>query len=85
MRITSAGSVIALLLSWSGVAHSGFKSLQIAGSDSLIRHGSEGAIADGGGEALERQVRDSATLLFGGGSNDIQRDIIGFHGLGLPR
>ena len=61
------------------------EALQIAGSGSLIRHGSEGAIADGGGEALERQVLDSATLLFGGGSNDIQRDIIGFHGLGLPR
>ena len=61
------------------------EALQIAGVDSLIRRGSEGALADGGGEALERQVRDSATLLFGGGSNDIQRDIIGFHGLGLPR
>jgi len=61
------------------------EALQIAGIDGLIRYGSEGALADSGGEALERQLRDSATLLFGGGSNDIQRDIIGFHGLGLPR
>jgi alkylation response protein AidB-like acyl-CoA dehydrogenase len=61
------------------------EALQIAGVEGLIRHGSEGALADSGGEALERQLRDSATLLFGGGSNDIQRDIIGFHGLGLPR
>jgi alkylation response protein AidB-like acyl-CoA dehydrogenase len=59
--------------------------LQIAGADGLIRDGLSGALADTTGETLERQVRDSATLLFGGGSNDIQRDIIGFHGLGLPR
>jgi alkylation response protein AidB-like acyl-CoA dehydrogenase len=61
------------------------EALQIAGAEGLVRHGSPGAAADGAGESLERQMRDSATNLFGGGSNDIQRDIIGFHGLGLPR
>jgi len=55
--------------------------LQIAGVESLMRH----ELADSVGDTLERGVRDSATLLFGGGSNDIQRDIIGFNGLGLPR
>jgi alkylation response protein AidB-like acyl-CoA dehydrogenase len=57
------------------------EALQIAGIEGLLRH--EGT--DDIGESLEREMRNSATNLFGGGSNDIQRDIIGFHGLGLPR
>jgi hypothetical protein len=61
------------------------EALQMAGAGGLIRHGSPGAISDLFGETIERQMRDSATNLFGGGSNDIQRDIIGFYGLGLPR
>jgi alkylation response protein AidB-like acyl-CoA dehydrogenase len=61
------------------------EALQMIGPASLVRHGSPGAREDGSGETLERQLRDAVTNLFGGGSNDIQRDIIGFHGLGLPR
>jgi alkylation response protein AidB-like acyl-CoA dehydrogenase len=61
------------------------EALQMAGDAGLIRHASPGAISDMFGDTFERQMRDSATNLFGGGSNDIQRDIIGFHGLGLPR
>jgi alkylation response protein AidB-like acyl-CoA dehydrogenase len=58
---------------------------QMLGEEALIRHGSPGAIEDISGDSIERQLRDSSTNLFGGGSNDVQRDIIGFHGLGLPR
>jgi alkylation response protein AidB-like acyl-CoA dehydrogenase len=61
------------------------EALQMLGSDGLIRAGSEGVLLDSSGDSIERQLRDSATNLFGGGSNDVQRDIIGFHGLGLPR
>jgi alkylation response protein AidB-like acyl-CoA dehydrogenase len=61
------------------------EALQLAGSDALVRAGWPGALLDPSHETIERQVRDSATNLFGGGSNDVQRDIIGFHGLGLPR
>jgi len=61
------------------------EALQMLGAAGLLRRGSPGALADSAGDTIEHQLRDSATNLFGGGSNDIQRDIIGFHGLGLPR
>jgi alkylation response protein AidB-like acyl-CoA dehydrogenase len=59
--------------------------LQMLGPNGLVRRGSAGALTDGAGETIEKALRDSVTNLFGGGSNDIQRDIMGFHGLGLPR
>jgi alkylation response protein AidB-like acyl-CoA dehydrogenase len=59
--------------------------LQILGSDGLVRRGSPGALADASGGTIERQLRESVINLFGGGSNDIQRDIMATHGLGLPR
>ena len=34
---------------------------------------------------LERYYRATLVLSFGGGANEIQRDIIGITGLGLPR
>jgi hypothetical protein len=61
------------------------EALQVLGPASLLRRGSPGVEPDLAGDTIERQLRDSSTNLFGGGSNDIQRDIIGFHGLGLPR
>ena len=33
---------------------------------------------------LERYHRSSLVMTFGGGTNEIQRDIIGYVGLGLP-
>jgi alkylation response protein AidB-like acyl-CoA dehydrogenase len=61
------------------------EAVQMLGPDALIRRDSPGFLADSSADTIERQLRDSSTNLFGGGSNDIQRDIIGFHGLGLPR
>jgi alkylation response protein AidB-like acyl-CoA dehydrogenase len=61
------------------------EALQMLGPAGLLRRGSPGVEPDLAGDTIERQLRDSSTNLFGGGSNDIQRDIIGFHGLGLPR
>ena len=59
--------------------------LQMLGDPALVRHGEEGYLADGAGRPYEQQRRGSVVNLFGGGSNEIQRDLIGFHGLGLPR
>jgi alkylation response protein AidB-like acyl-CoA dehydrogenase len=61
------------------------EALQIVGDTGLVRREFDEAIRDSAGDSFERQLRDSSTNLFGGGSNDVQRDIIGFHGLGLPR
>jgi alkylation response protein AidB-like acyl-CoA dehydrogenase len=61
------------------------EALQMIGGSGLVRREFEDAISDTAGDTIERQIRDSSTNLFGGGSNDVQRDIIGFHGLGLPR
>ena len=33
---------------------------------------------------LERYHRSALVMTFGGGTNEIQRDIIGYVGLGLP-
>ena len=41
----------------------------------------EGAVLAG---RLERMYRSSLVMTFGGGTNEIQRDIIGMVGLGLP-
>ncbi len=59
--------------------------LQILGSAGLVRRDSPGAPLDSSGDAIEHQLRESPINLFGGGSNDVQRDIIATHGLGLPR
>lgn len=59
--------------------------LQMLGPSGLIRRGSRGAWLDIARETIERQLRESPITLFGGGSNDIQRDLMAIHGLGLSR
>ncbi len=59
--------------------------LQMLGSSGLVRPGSPGVRLDSSEHSIERQLRESVITLFGGGSNDIQRDIMATHGLGLPR
>ncbi len=54
------------------------EALQILGPTGLIRSGSPG------GSSLPQQ-RLNVNNLFGGGNNDIQRDLIATHGLKLPR
>ena len=56
--------------------------LQMLGNAGLLRRGSPGARLAGD---LERFLASSLILLFGGGSNDIQRDIMATHGMGLSR
>jgi 3-oxocholest-4-en-26-oyl-CoA dehydrogenase alpha subunit len=55
--------------------------MEIVGPKALITAASSGAVLRG---RLERYYRSSLVMTFGGGTNEIQRDIIGYVGLGLP-
>ena len=59
--------------------------LQALGDVSLIREGFPDAVTDSRNSSFESQRRGAVINLFGGGNNDIQRDIMATHGLGLPR
>ncbi|MBZ5740007.1 acyl-CoA dehydrogenase family protein [Nocardioides mangrovi] len=55
--------------------------MEIVGPEAGITGASEGAVLQG---RLERFYRSALVMTFGGGTNEIQRDIIGYVGLGLP-
>ncbi|CAM3219301.1 acyl-CoA dehydrogenase family protein [Nocardioides dubius] len=55
--------------------------MEIVGPHSGLTSDSPGAVLAG---RLERYFRSSLVMTFGGGTNEIQRDIIGYVGLGLP-
>ncbi len=55
--------------------------MEIVGPNAGITGDSDGAVLAG---RLERFHRSSLVMTFGGGTNEIQRDIIGYVGLGLP-
>ena len=55
--------------------------MEVAGPAATLRQGTPGAHLNG---RLERFARTSLILTFGGGTNEIQRDIIGMLALGLP-
>ncbi len=55
--------------------------MEIVGPKALVSAGSAGTVLRG---RLERFYRSSLVMTFGGGTNEIQRDIIGYVGLGLP-
>jgi len=55
--------------------------MEIVGPNALVRADSPAAVLAG---RLERFHRTSLVMTFGGGTNEIQRDIIGMVGLGLP-
>lgn len=61
------------------------EALQMVGERALVRAGYTGGFRDISGDTIERQLREAPITLFGGGSNDIQRDIMAGHGLGLAR
>jgi alkylation response protein AidB-like acyl-CoA dehydrogenase len=56
--------------------------MEVFGAASNLQRGSPGAVLRG---RLERYHRSTLVLTFGGGANEIQRDIIATTGLGLPR
>ncbi len=56
--------------------------LEIVGTAGTLVEGSPGAVLRG---RLERNSRSQTIFTFGGGTNEIQRDIIAMVGLGMPR
>jgi alkylation response protein AidB-like acyl-CoA dehydrogenase len=56
--------------------------LEIVGAAGVVKEGEPGAIFGG---HLEHTYRAATTLTFGGGVNEVQRDIIAMAGLLLPR
>jgi alkylation response protein AidB-like acyl-CoA dehydrogenase len=55
--------------------------LEILGAPGLLAKGSPGAVLEG---RIESSYRNGLILTFGGGTNEVQRDIIAMAGLGLP-
>jgi alkylation response protein AidB-like acyl-CoA dehydrogenase len=55
--------------------------MEVLGANAYVRHGSRGALLRG---RVERMHRAALILTFGGGTNEVQRDIIAAAGLGLP-
>lgn len=56
--------------------------MEIVGADAYLEEGSPGAVLAG---RLEQSYRAQTIFTFGGGTNEIQRDIIAMVGLGMPR
>jgi alkylation response protein AidB-like acyl-CoA dehydrogenase len=56
--------------------------MEIIGPRAALRRGTPGAVALG---QLEQLYRSLLILTFGGGTNEVQRDLIGLFGLRLPR
>jgi alkylation response protein AidB-like acyl-CoA dehydrogenase len=56
--------------------------MEVLGEESVVRGGSPGAQLRG---RTERLARSALILTFGGGTNEVQRDIISMVGLGMPR
>ena len=56
--------------------------MEVVGQRAYLRPGSREAVVAG---HIERMYRSLLILTFGGGTNEIQRDLIGLFGLGLPR
>jgi alkylation response protein AidB-like acyl-CoA dehydrogenase len=56
--------------------------MEVVGEDAMVQRDAPGAVLRG---RLERAYRSSLILTFGGGTNEVQRDIIAMVGLGLPR
>lgn len=58
------------------------KLTEVVGANGLIRDGSAASFLMG---ELEYDVRACVTLTFGGGTNEIQRELVAQFGLGMPR
>jgi 3-oxocholest-4-en-26-oyl-CoA dehydrogenase alpha subunit len=56
--------------------------LEVVGLGGALQRGSPGAVLQG---RLERGYQGTLILTFGGGTNEVQRDLIALFGLGMPR
>jgi alkylation response protein AidB-like acyl-CoA dehydrogenase len=55
--------------------------MEVIGEASTVKEGSSEAVLRG---RIERMFRAALILTFGGGTNEVQRDIIAMAGLGMP-
>jgi len=55
--------------------------LEVLGAPGILARGSPGAVLQG---RIESSYRNGLILTFGGGTNEVQRDIIAMAGLGMP-
>ena len=55
--------------------------MEVLGEASTVKDGSPGRVLRG---RIERMYRAALILTFGGGTNEVQRDIIAMAGLGMP-
>jgi 3-oxocholest-4-en-26-oyl-CoA dehydrogenase alpha subunit len=55
--------------------------IEVLGANGCVQEGSAGAVLAG---RIERMQRSALILTFGGGTNEVQRDIVAAAGLGLP-
>jgi alkylation response protein AidB-like acyl-CoA dehydrogenase len=55
--------------------------MEVLGANALVRDGSPGAVLSG---RIERMHRSALILTFGGGTNEVQRDLVAAAALGLP-
>jgi alkylation response protein AidB-like acyl-CoA dehydrogenase len=55
--------------------------MEVLGANACVQAGSPGALLAG---RIERMHRSALILTFGGGTNEVQRDLIAAAGLGLP-
>ncbi len=55
--------------------------MEVLGANAVVRDGSAGAVLSG---RIERMHRSALILTFGGGTNEVQRDLIAAAALGLP-
>ena len=56
--------------------------MEVLGQAGYLHRGSPGAVLKG---HLERSYQGTLILTFGGGTNEIQRDLVAMFGLGMPR
>ena len=56
--------------------------MEVVGSPGYLPDGTPGSLLRG---SLEQAFRHAPVGTFGGGVNEVQREIIGMAGLGLPR
>lgn len=55
---------------------------EVVGPAAMVARGEPGAVLDAD---LEEEIRRALIVTFGGGTNEVQRDIIATRGLGMPR
>ncbi len=56
--------------------------MEVLGQESTVQHDEPGSLLR---SRVERMYRSTLILTFGGGTNEVQRDIIAMVGLGMPR